>query len=185
MDGRRKTTITKDDRKATISSTMRATKEISELPKNGEWKTEGEYVKRIVDEVLGVCERVGLLPTVNHLASALGVSREVVDDVRLGYIRSNPDVVSAVTGYYQVCENTMVQSSLDGTSNYASGIFILKSQYGYKEEPREVVVTHNKLLGERKDPAAIAQRYADAMVVDGAVKEIEDSSSVTDTECEF
>ena len=27
-------------------------------------------------------------------------------------------------------------------------------------------MTHNKLLGERKDPAAIAERYAQAVVVD-------------------
>lgn len=171
----------KELRKAMISSAIRATKEVAELPKNANWKLDGAYCAELIGRILGICERYGMLPTMAHLASALGAPKDVVDDVLHKYIRANPDVVEAITGYYTICENVTVASTLESTGNPAAGIFILKSQYGYKEEPREVVVTHNKLLGERKDPEAIAQRYADAMVVDSAeLKPIEDKQESTD-----
>lgn len=164
-DNRRNTGMDKqDDRKARIAMTMRATKEISELPKSVSWKTDGAYIGELIDRVVSICERVGMLPTMNLLASAVGTQKQTLEDVVTGLIRANPDVVSAITLYAQVCENTAVQSALDGSTNNIAGIFMLKSQYGYKEEPREVVVTHNKLLGERKDPAAIAARYAEAVI---------------------
>ena len=180
----------RESRKAQVSATIRASKEIAELPKNDNWKTDGEYVQTVVEHVLSICERYGLLPTVTHIAAALGVPRDIEYDVRMGYLRANPDVVSALQGYYTVCESATVASTLDGGTNNIAGIFLLKSQYGYKEEPREVVVTHNKLLGERKDPAAIAARYAEAMVVDSTeLKAVEDKESddglVSDPECEF
>ena len=165
-----------DDRKARIAMTMRATKEITELPKNVGWKTDGGYVTELVERVVSICERAGLLPTMNLLASAIGVPKQTMQDVVDGIIRVNPDVLQAITLYGQVCENTAVQSALDGSTNNITGIFLLKSQYGYKEEPREVVIQHNKLLGERKDPAAIAARYAEA-VIDAKPNEVTDAPS--------
>ena len=180
-DGRRKQFEKKgnrgDERKAAIAATMRATKEICELPKNVSWKTDGGYVAELIGHVCEVCERAGLLPTMSLLASALGVPKDVADDVRNGFIPANPDVVAAIVAFYQICENTAAQSMLDGTSNYAAGIFLMKSQYGYKEEPREVVVTHNKLLGERKDPKAIAERYAQA-VIDAKPEEVTEADAI-------
>ena len=156
----------RDDRKLMISEAVRAAKEISELPKNRDWKTSGEYVQRVAECILKICEKYGMLPTVSHMASALGVSKDTVDDARTGFLKSTPEVVDVLTTYYALCENVTVASTMNGSTNNIAGIFILKSQYGYKEEPREVFVTHSKLLGERKDPVAIAQRYADAVVVD-------------------
>ena len=116
------------------------------------------------------------------MASAIGVPRDTIDDVRNRIIAANPDVVTVMQQYYSLCENTTVASTLDGGTNNIAGIFILKSQYGYKEEPREVIMTHNKLLGERKDPASIAQRYKDAMVVDAKeVRSIEGSVEESST----
>lgn len=171
MDKRRNTPPNRDDKKAAIAMTMLAVKEIAELPKDAGWKTNGDYVGEVIERIFGICERGGLLPTVSHLASALGVPKDVVEDVRNGYIAANPDVVSALTVYYQVCENTAVQCALDGNVNNIAGIFAMKALYGYKEEPREVVVTHNKLLGNAKDPKAIAEKYA-AAVVDAKPEEL-------------
>lgn len=165
MDNRRKSqTMDKDERKGMIASTTIAMKEISELPKCREWQTNGEHVAEIANKVIGICERVGLLPTVGLLASALGVAKDVVEDVKTGYIPANPDVVTTITSFAQVCENVLVQSTLNGAVNYASGIFMSKALHGFKEEPREIVMTHNKLLGNVKDARAIAEKYASAVV---------------------
>ena len=179
---------TNEMRKAKISDAIRANKEIAELPKSIEWKTDGAYCAELVAHVLEICERYGMLPTVSHLASALGVPKLAVMDVKDGVIKANPDVVAAVAGFYSLCENATVASTMDGGTNNIAGIFMLKSQYGYKEEPRQVEITHNRLIGERKDPTAIAQRYADAMVVDAKeVKELPDGSAdgTTETEAEY
>ena len=157
----------KELRRMMIQSAVRASKEIAELPKNGNWAYDEKYVQTVAEHVLEICERYGMLPTVAHIASAIGITKDTEADIRTGVIRNvSPDVAAVFRWYYSICENTTVASTLDGGSNNIAGIFLLKSQYGYKEEPREVVFTHNKLLGERKDPAAIAARYAEAIVVD-------------------
>lgn len=168
-----------DNRKGMVSSAIKATTEISQLPKNTAWMTDGAYIRELMGHIIEICDRYGLLPTLSHLATALSTSKDVIDDVRTGFIHANPDVVTHVTEYYQICESVTLSTTLSGAINNIAGIFALKSQYGYKEEPREVVVTHNKLLGERKDPKAIAERYRDATVVDAI------EAKETDSECDF
>lgn len=174
---------TNEIRKLKISSAIRGTKEIAELPKNAEWASDESYCREVVEHIVEICERYGMLPTVSHLASALGIPKQMVTDVRDGMVRVSPAVLSCVTGYYALCENATVASTMDGGTNNIAGIFILKSQYGYKEEPREVVMMHNRIVGDRKDPAAIAQRYADAMVVDA--KEVREVTEGTEGEYDW
>ena len=155
-----------DYRKAMVSGVIKASTEISQLIRNDGWQRDGAYLTELMGHIVEICMRYGIVPTLSHLATALHVSKEVIDDVRTGYIKANPDVVEAVTQYYQLCESATVAATMNGAINNIAGIFALKSQYGYKEEPREVIMTHNKLVGERKDPKAIAERYRDATVVD-------------------
>lgn len=157
---------TSEVKRAQIKASIRASKEIAELPKTVEWKTDGEYVGNVIERIFEICERYGMLPTIAHLSTAMGIPKDTVDEVRRGYTIVNPDVKARIDQYYGMCENLTVTSTMDGSTNNIVGIFMMKSQFGYKEEPREVVIQHNKLIGERKDPAAIAQRYADAVVVD-------------------
>lgn len=174
MNNRQKSqTISKDERKGLITATTRATKEISELPKDVGWKTNGAFVAEIADKVIEICERVGLLPTMGLLASALGVPKDTLEDVRTQFLKVNADVYETVCAFFQVCENVLVQSTLNGAVNYASGIFMSKALHGFKEEPREIVMTHNKLLGGAKDAKAIAEKYASA-VVDAKPEELRD-----------
>lgn len=165
--------INADERRMMVSNSIRAAREVSEIPKSVEWKNNGAYLEEVVDRILQICEKYGVLPSMSMMASAVGVPKQVIADVKDEVIKATSDVRAVVAGFYALCENATVASTMDGGANNAAGIFILKAQYGYKEEPREVVMTHNKLIGERKDPAAIAQRYADAMVIDaGEVRAI-------------
>ena len=172
---RRPPSKTSDDRKTMVSAAIRATTEISQLPKNGNWMHDGEYVRELMGHILEICDRYGLLPTLSHLAAALSVSKETIDDVRTGYVHANPDVVTHVIEYYQVCESVTLSTTLSGAINNIAGIFALKSQYGYKEEPREVVFTSNKIVGGLKDTKAIAEKYRECVVVDEAETKPADS----------
>ena len=117
----------KELRKMLIQSAVKASKEIAELPKNGNWAYDAEYVAKVAEHVLEVCERYGMLPTVSHLASAIGITKDTEADVRVGVLRNvSIDVVEVFRKYYTICENTTVASTLDGGSNNIAGIFLLK-----------------------------------------------------------
>ena len=162
----------RSDRNVLVSNAIRAIKEITELPKNPEWRIDETYTHNLIARVLEICERYGMVPGPNHLAAALGITKDMEHDVRAGVIPATEGVAAELNKYYAICEATTSEASLNGGANNITGIFLLKSQYGYTEAPREVVITHNELLGERKDPAAIAARYREAMVIDGDYEEV-------------
>ena len=162
------------DKRLAMSSTVVGMKKITELPKNSNWKYDAEHVKKCIQHILDICTKNGLIPTVNMMAMALGISKMTEYNVRTGVTAANADVVDLLNEYVRICENVMLQGTFDGTINNIGGIFGLKSLYGYRDEPKEIVVTHqfNGLLGERRDPEAIAQRYAEAVVIDVEPDEI-------------
>ena len=167
----------KSPRGEVISANIRAVKQISELPKDENWRTNAVYVHHITEKVLEICERTGLFPSSIHLASALGISNAMEQDVRSRIIPANEDVVFEMQQFHQMCEAIMSQVSLDGSANYASAIFALKAQYGYTEAPREIKITHNKLLGERRSVEEIAARYRESIVVDADnVREVDETA---------
>ena len=67
-----------------IKASIRASKEIAELPKTDEWKTDGGYARNVVERILEICERYGMLPTIAQLGTAMGVAKSTLDDVRSG-----------------------------------------------------------------------------------------------------
>ena len=156
------------EKKALMGATVSAMKKLTEFPKNPNWKYDPNHVKKCVEGILKICTESCLVPTVNMMSTALGVSKSTELNVRTGVTAADAGVVELLNEYVRVCENVMLQGTFDGTINNIGGIFALKSVYGYKDEPKEIVVTHNfnGLLGERKDPEAIAQRYAEAVVID-------------------
>ena len=156
------------DKRLAMQATVKAMKKISECPKDDNWKYDAAHVRKCVTWVLKVCSDAGMIPTVNMMSMALGVSKQTEYNVRTGITAAMAEVVDILNEYVRICENVMLQGTFDGTINNIGGIFGLKSLYGYRDEPKEIVVTHqiNGLLGERKDPQAIAERYAEAVVID-------------------
>ena len=160
--------------------TIRTAKMIGELPKNDNWRHDPEYMRELIENMLDLCIKNGTIPTQNLMASALGVARDREREVRNGLVPAHPQVVEMLSEYYRLCENTTVQASLDGTVNNISSIFLMKSIYGYQEQPKELVITHNynKLLGDRKDPEAIAARYAESVVIDVPAEEVREAPAI-------
>ena len=162
------------DKRLAMSATVVGMKKITELPKNDNWKYDAKHVRNCVNHILDICTKNGLIPTINMMSMALGISKMTEYNVRTGVTAASAEVVDLLNEYVRICENVMLQGTFDGTINNIGGIFGLKSLYGYRDEPKEIVVTHqfNGLLGERKDPEAIAQRYAEAVVLDVEPSEI-------------
>ena len=151
-----------------MGETVLAMKKISELPRTEDWKTNPDHVRRCMVSILKICSDAGMMPTINMMSMALGVSKMTEYNARTGVVACSSEVASLLNEYARICENVTLQATLDGTANNIGGIFALKSLYGYRDEPKEIVVTHNfnGLLGERKNPEEIAQRYAEAVVID-------------------
>jgi len=145
-----------------------AMKKISELPRNDGWKTDPKHTRSVMMAVLKICAENGMIPTINLMAMGLGVSKQTEYNVRTGIVAASAEVVDILNEFSSICENVTLQATLDGTANNIGGIFVAKALYGYRDEPKEIVVTHNfnGLLGERKDAEAIAERYAEAVVID-------------------
>lgn len=149
-------------------------KKITELPKNQNWRYDADHVRKCISCIMDICTKNGMVPIVNMMSMALGISKMTEYNVRTGVTAADAQVVELLNEYVRLCENVMLQGTLDGTINNIGGIFGLKALYGYRDEPKEIVVTHNfnGLLGERKDPEAIAERYAEAVVLDVEPSEI-------------
>ena len=151
-----------------VGSTVVAMKKITELPRCEDWKTNADHVRRCVKQILNICAEAGMIPTINLMSMALGVSKQTEYNARTGVVACSAEVMEILKEYASICENVTLQATLDGTANNIGGIFAMKALYGYRDEPKEIVVTHNYngLLGERKNPEEIAQRYAEAVVLD-------------------
>lgn len=162
------------EKRLAMSATVVGMKKITEFPKNDNWKFDPEHVRKCIQYILDICTKKGMIPTVNMMSMALGTSKQNEYNARTGIVAANAEVVDLLNEYVRICENVMLQGTFDGTINNIGGIFGLKSLYGYRDEPKEIVVTHqiNGLLGDRKDPEAIAQRYAEAVVLDVEPSEI-------------
>lgn len=162
------------EKRLAMSATVVGMKKITELPKNDNWKYDAKHMRNCISCILDICTKGGMIPTVNMMSMALGVSKMTEYNVRTGVTAASAEVVDLMNEYVRICENVMLQGTFDGTINNIGGIFGLKSLYGYRDEPKEIVVTHqiNALLGERKDAQAIAERYAEAVVIDVEPSEV-------------
>ena len=167
-----------------ISATVIGTKKITEIVKSPNWRFDPMHIKAVEENILKICGDYGMIPTINFMAMALGVSKNTEISARNGTTACDAGVVEVLQEYARICESVTLQASLDGTANNIAGIFSMKSLYGYKDEAKEIVVTHNfnGLLGDRKDPHEIAQRYADAVVVDVEPSELRLVGDLIDTE---
>lgn len=167
-----------------ISATVIGTKKITEIIKSPNWRFDPMHIKAVEENILKICSEYGMLPTINFMAMALGVSKNTEISARNGTTACDAEVVATLQEYARICESVTLQASLDGTANNIAGIFSLKSLYGYRDEPKEIVVTHNfnGLLGDRKDPHEIAQRYADAVVIDVEPSQLRLAGNLIDTD---
>jgi len=162
------------EKKESIAATLMATKKITELPRDENWRFNPKHVQTVASQILEICAQYGMIPTINYMSMALGVSKPTELNARTGVTACDEGVVTVLQEYARICESVTMQAAMDGTVNNITGIFALKSVYGYRDEPKEIVVTHNinGLLGDRKNPQEIAQRYAEAVVIDVEPKDL-------------
>ena len=117
-------------------------------------------------ELCTQCKRV---PTVSHLALALGTNRQTLRRIVEGADPSYPtEIVEAIRKVYTYLEGAMEQKALMGEISTVGWIFGSKNHFGYKDQV-EIYATNNaqrldspesllaeaKLLGNENEPDEI------------------------------
>lgn len=120
-----------------------------------------EQVKARISDYLRICYEEDMKPGIAGMAMALGVDRHRLMEIKGGSDRSSLPagcraVIKRAYDYIEVYWESIMQS---GKINPASGIFLGKNHFGYKDQS-EMVLTPNARLSEQTTPAELQKRIA-------------------------
>lgn len=104
------------------------------------------------------CAETGSKPGMAALALALGIDRMTLWRYLNGITSPAATVGPVLKRAYAVMNMLMEEFMVSGKINVVAGIFLLKNNYGYKDQT-DVVVTPNQPLGEQKSAETLAQEY--------------------------
>ena len=107
---------------------------------------------------LDVCEEYDDRPTVEGFALASGYSRSHLFRALHGEYKSVPEEsVNTLKRVWDMLNQMMAQYMVDGHLNPVTAIFLLKNNFGYKDQTETVVMKKDPY--ESGSPEEIAQRY--------------------------
>ena len=95
------------------------------------------------------------------MANWLGVHRDTVHQWKTGATRSNTHY-DLIKKAIDILEELWVDYMQNGKVNPASGIFLGKNMFGYKDQ-QDLVITPNNPLGEEPDPDKLVEQYQKAL----------------------
>lgn len=119
-----------------------------------------EQVKQRIGEYFRHCVENDRKPQIVGMCNWLGISRETLSTWRNGEYRNgtHSDIVKKAVAFI---EEMWADFMLNGKINPASGIFLAKNWYGYKDIADVVVTPNNPLQGMDTDTAR--QRLIEAV----------------------
>ncbi|MCM1364641.1 MAG: DNA-packaging protein [Faecalibacterium sp.] len=140
--------------------------QISQLPQID--TSDAKQVENRITEYFTICFDNDMKPSVAGLALAVGVSRLTLWEWATGKNRKathrNP-----IKKAYQMLDAQMNDYMQNGKINPVSGIFLMRNNFGYKNET-EVVIVPNSPLGEETTQKELENKYMDSIVeVDGQI----------------
>lgn len=111
---------------------------------------------------LDVCEQFDDRPTVEGFALASGYSREHLRRMKDGEVKAIPeDVRLTLKRVWDMLNQMMTQYMVDGHLNPVTAIFLLKNNFGYKDQTESVIIKKDPY--ETGNPEEIARRYLSGM----------------------
>lgn len=154
-----------DDNKRYISTAIN----IANLPKID--TNDPKKVKLRCDEYFLICANKGGKPTFAGLALALGVNRRTLWSWLTGYRGKPKEVVDVLSKYSAVLNSLMEDYMMNDGINVVSGIFLMKNNYGYRDQTEITVAPANPLGDLNRDE--LEARYM-ASIPDAESKTIPD-----------
>ena len=128
--------------------------------------TNAPQVAERCDTYFRICAEDDMKPSVAGLALCLGIDRVYLYELRMGIKGKSSEVANVLKKAVATLDLQMVDYMQNGKINPVSGIFLMKNNFGYKDQ-QEVVVTPKTPLGEETDAARLAEKYSESVVIDG------------------
>ena len=125
--------------------------------------TDPEQVRNRLIEYFTFCEEHDRKPSMIGMANWLGVGKDVLDDWKHGVFRSDthtPIIRQALAAM----EEIMVDYFQNGKVNPATGIFLLKNMFQYRDV-QDVVVTPKNPIGDAAQQGQLEDKYLDVVEV--------------------
>jgi transcriptional regulator with XRE-family HTH domain len=123
---------------------------------------DAEQVQKRIGEYFQICAERGMKPSVAGFAMALGVDRRTLWTWINDKTAKPRAVLDTLKKAYQILNYAIEEYMQNGKINPVSGIFLMKNNFGYKDQS-EVVLTPNNPLGEATDRSTLEQKYLDAL----------------------
>lgn len=120
-------------------------------------------VSQRIGEYFQICAERSMKPSVSGMAMALGVDRRRLWEWVNGAGGNKPkEVTDTIKRAYQILNFMIEEYMQNGKINPVSGIFLMKNNFGYRDQT-EVVVTPNQVNADVPTQAEIEARYRDAL----------------------
>jgi hypothetical protein len=111
---------------------------------------------------LDVCEQFDDRPTLEGFALATGYDRVSIRRIKEGEVKSVPEEVRlTLKRVWDMLNQMMTQYMVDGHLNPVTAIFLLKNNFGYRDQTETVVVKKDPY--ETGNPEEIARKYLSGM----------------------
>lgn len=120
-----------------------------------------KQVEKRIYEYFQICADNDMKPSMAGMALAIGVSRNTLWEWSVGGFRSDTHY-DTIKKAVQMLDSQMVDYMQNGKINPVSGIFLMKNNFGYKDQ-QEVVVTPNAPLGEQVSAEELRERYIESV----------------------
>lgn len=121
-----------------------------------------EEVSERIKTYFQICADDDMKPSVAGLALCLGTSRSYLWEIREGKKGSVPEVANLLKKAMLILELQMNDYMQNGKINPASGIFLMKNHFDYKDE-QKITVKPNE---EKKDPEALLEEASAILIED-------------------
>lgn len=125
-----------------------------------------KQVEHRLNEYFDFCEMEDKKPSVIGMSNWLGVSRDTVNAWKRGELRSSTHT-DIILKAYDLLEELWVDYMQNGKVNPASGIFLGKNLFGYRDV-QDVVVTPNNPMGDAQNAPELADKYLEVIDEDDA-----------------
>ena len=126
--------------------------------------TNAEEVGNRIGEYFNIVAKNGMKPSVAGMALALGVDRRRLWEMAQLETKGR-EVSDTIKKGYLILNQLMEDYMQNGQINPVAGIFLMKNNFGYRDQ-QEMVLTPNTPLGEQKNTEELRQKYLDSVVVE-------------------
>ena len=118
-----------------------------------------QQVESRINEYFTACENQDMKPNMVGMANWIGIDRTTLASRKRGEYRggSHSHVINKAVG---ILEDLWVDYMQNGKINPASGIFLAKNMFQYKDV-QDVVLTPNQPLSDAQSAVDVAQKYAE------------------------